>query len=69
MREDEMIGWHHRLCGYELEQTPGDIEGQGNLVCCSHKEWNRTEGLNNNVFCQNSFINLFCFITAMVKDL
>ena len=25
--EDEMIGWHHRLNGYEFEQTPGDSEG------------------------------------------
>ena len=35
MREDEMVGWHHRLDGHELEQTPGDSEGQGSLVCCS----------------------------------
>ena len=33
--EDEMVGWHHRLNGYEFEQTPGDNEGQGSLVCCS----------------------------------
>ena len=24
MTEDEMVGWHHRLNGYEFEQTPGD---------------------------------------------
>jgi len=45
-----MVGWHHRLNGYEFEQTPGDGEGQGSLVCHSpwgHKEWNRTELLNN----------------------
>ena len=39
--EDEMVGWHHRLNGHELEQTPGDGEGQGSLACCSpwgHKE-------------------------------
>ena len=35
MTEDEMVGWHHSLDGYEFEQTPGDGEGQGNLVCCS----------------------------------
>ena len=23
MTEDEMVGWHHRLNGYEFEQTPG----------------------------------------------
>ena len=35
MTEDEMVGWHHRLDGHEFEQTPGDSEGQGTLVCCS----------------------------------
>ena len=35
MTEDEMVGWHHQLNGHEFEQTPGDSEGQGNLVCCS----------------------------------
>ena len=33
--EDEMVGWHHRLNGYEFEQTLGDSEGQGSLACCS----------------------------------
>ena len=27
MTEDEMVGRHHRLDGYESEQTPGDSEG------------------------------------------
>ena len=34
-----------------LEQTPGDSEGQGSLVCCSPwdcKESDMTEQLNNN---------------------
>ena len=32
--EDEtVVGWHHRLNGLEFEQTPGDSEGQGSLVC------------------------------------
>ena len=35
VREDEMIGWHHRLNGHKFEQTPGDSEGQGSLACCS----------------------------------
>ena len=30
-----MVGWHHRLNRHEFEQTPGDSEGQGSLVCCS----------------------------------
>ena len=33
--EDEMVGWHHWLKRHEFEQTPGDCEGQGSLVCCS----------------------------------
>ena len=40
--EDEMVRWHQQLNGYEFEQTPGDSEEQGSLVCCSpwgHKEW------------------------------
>ena len=35
MPEDEMVGWHHRLDGYESEQAMGVGDGQGNLVCCS----------------------------------
>ena len=35
MTEDEMVGWHHRLNGHELEQSPGDGEAQGSLACCS----------------------------------
>ena len=33
--EDEVVGRHHWLNGYEFEQTPGDREGQGSLVWCS----------------------------------
>ena len=35
MTEDEMVGWHHWLDGHEFEQTTGDGEAQGSLVCCS----------------------------------
>ena len=51
MREDEMVGWHHRLNEHEFEQAPGDDEGQGSLECCSpwsRKELNTTERLLNN---------------------
>ena len=44
MTEDEMVGWHHRLDGHEFEQTPGDSEGQGSLVCCS--PWRHRVGHN-----------------------
>ena len=33
--EDEIVGWHHWLNGYEFKQTPGDSEGQVRLVCYS----------------------------------
>ena len=33
--EDEMVKQHHQLNGHEFEQTPGDKEGQRNLMCCS----------------------------------
>ena len=44
-----MVGWHHGLNEHELEQAPGDGEGQGSLVCCSpwsHKVSDTTEQLN-----------------------
>ena len=50
MREDEMVGWHHRLSGHEFEQVPGDSEGQENLVCYSPwsgKESDMADQLNN----------------------
>ena len=52
MTEDEMAGWHHRLNRHEFEQTLGDGEGQGSLVCCSPwgcRELDMTEQLNNNM--------------------
>ena len=49
MREDEMVGWHHRFDGHEFEQAPGVDDAQGSLVCCSPwgcKESDTTEWLN-----------------------
>ena len=49
--EDEMVGWHHRLNGHDLGQTPGDSGGQGSLACCSpwgRKESDTTKQLNIN---------------------
>ena len=48
MTEDEMVGWHHWLNGYEFEQALGVGSGQGGLACCSpwgHKESDMTERL------------------------
>ena len=39
--EDEMVGCHHLLNGYEFEQTPGDGEGQGGLAWCS--SWHHSQ--------------------------
>ena len=41
--EDEMVGWHHRLHGWESEQTLGDAEGQGGLACCSPGGWKESD--------------------------
>ena len=44
--EDEMVGWHHWFNGHKFEQTPGDGEEPGSLVCYSswgHKESDTTE--------------------------
>ena len=32
--EDEIVRWHHRLNGHELEETPGNSEEQGCQACC-----------------------------------
>ena len=48
---EEMGRWHHQLSGHEFEQTPGDNEGQGSLVCCipwGCKESDTTSQLKNN---------------------
>ena len=45
-----MVGWHHCLNRHEIEQTPGDSEGQGRLACCSpwgRKEWDMTDREGN----------------------
>ena len=43
-----MAEWHHQLKRHELEQAPGDGDGQGSLTCCSpqgHKESDMTKQL------------------------
>ena len=51
--EDEMVGWHHRLDGHEIEQAPGVGDGQGSLACCSPqgcKKLGTSEQLNNDTY-------------------
>ena len=44
-----MVGWPYRPNGREVEQTPGDGEGQGIAACCSLRVTgsDMTERLNN----------------------
>ena len=35
MTEDEIIEWHYRLDGHDLEQALGVGDGQGRQACCS----------------------------------
>ena len=47
--EDEMVGWHHWLDGYDIEQALGVGDRQGGLASCSpwgHKELDTTEWLD-----------------------
>ena len=47
--QDEMVGWHDWLKGYEFEHAPVDGDGQGSLVCCSPwglKKLDMTERVN-----------------------
>ena len=39
--EDEMVRWHHKFSGHEIERTLEDSEGQESLTCCS--PWGRKE--------------------------
>ena len=41
--EDELVGWHHQLNGYEFEQTLGEGEGQGSLACCSAWDFKQSD--------------------------
>ena len=48
-KEDEMVGWHYQLDGYEFEQTPGVGNWQGSLACYSpwgHRELDTIGWLN-----------------------
>ena len=68
--EDEM-GWHQWLNGQEFEQTQGDNEGQGSLVCSSpqsHRELDMTEQLNNRkISTWIIFSSYFIFSTMQTK--
>ena len=49
MKEDEMVGWHHRLDGHGFGWTLGVSDGQRGLACCGswgHGESDTTGWLN-----------------------
>ena len=62
MTEAEVARWHHRLKEHEFEQTAGDSDGQGSLVCFSPwdcKELGMAKELNNSnkfIYCSYMFI-------------
>ena len=50
MTEDEMVGWHHGLSGWEFEQAVGVGDGQERLACSNpwgHKKSDTTEQLSD----------------------
>ena len=64
--EDEMVGQLHQLNGYELEQTPGDSEGQGKPGALLCMEWPRVGHdlvTNKNKMC--TMTHLICAIYYM----
>ena len=65
MTADEMVGWHHQLNGHESEQSPGDGDGQGSLVCSSPwgpKELDTTERLNKTTQLHCDCFQLLTFV-------
>ena len=68
MTEDEMVGWHHQLNGYEFEQAPGVGDGQWSLACYSPQgckeldqlsDWVWLRLLGRNSFCCNLLVRIF----------
>ena len=67
-----MVGWHYQLNGPEFEQTPGDNEGQGSLVCCSpwgHKESDMTQRLKTTATTIYMLICCCCLVTKLCLTL
>ena len=68
--EDEMVGWHHWLDGYELEQAPGvGGDRQESLVCCSPwSQRDRTEQLNWTEMYQTNIPHSFLLFINWVSE-
>ena len=37
MTKEEMVGWHHRLNGYEFEHTPGNMKDREAWCAAGHE--------------------------------
>ena len=60
--EDEMVGWHHWLNGYEFEQAPGDGEEQGRLSWFSLWDGKRVRhvwAMKNNKYMYHIFWHIY----------
>ena len=60
--EDEMVGWHHWLSGQEFEQTPGDSEEQGSLVC--YRPWGCKESDTTEQLNKKSLLHIKKYVTS-----
>ena len=73
MTEDEMVGWHYWVDGYEFEQAPGFGDGQQSLAWCSpwdHKKSDTTEWLScTELKCpyapSSVLSSFFCFLAML----
>ena len=68
-RQDEIVGWHHRLNGHGFGWTLGVGDGQGDLACCGpwgRKESNTTEQLNWKKTELNPMSNYWMFMIILV---
>ena len=65
--KDEMFGWHHLLNKYEFEQTPGDSEGQGSLLCCMQSM--RSQRVGHDLAPEQQQQTQYCFIRNIQSPL
>ena len=64
--EDEMVGWHNRLSGYEFEQASGVGDGQEALACCCPWGWTKSRTWLSN-WTELNWIWIFSFCRAEWK--
>ena len=61
MTDDEIVREHHQFNGHKFEQTLGDSEGQGGLVCCSL--W----GYKGRKLLSEASVNVYCCLLSGVR--